>query len=524
MVFAKYTENLYESEVYRELERQAVRKGHFNPSPAEQVKIAAAQINKTRSANQPVDAIPSDDLIQDIARLAFAMRRKGYVDHAEDLEKKLILYKQAESALYNVSPESNAALLQFSHRDGDVEIIEGAGEPGTIETIESIAKKIRQVAEKQPTGKLPGKGPSKTASLTELAALVKDAGLHKKAQDPVAQTRGEIQGIYNRFEPYRKFNIDPAQYRFDTQGVNWQSPNVRWLYDQAIPGSAGSVSNYMNILKMMGKAATPSYDDLVALAKANPQLITSVANALGASIGTQEGPSPVSGYETNYARVISDKLNQLAQATWSAANYSKANQWVQAQFNALNTELGKINITVPAAAVDAVGVPIPAEIFAGAKAISDRFAAIRDGSLNKQIVWSILSFLGTNSQQVLTEFWNGVSTASAQVTADLTAYTKADTSPDVVRGLAGQLNGTIAEWREYSKTGENEDKVRSVLERLNAVVKVLNAFAGGRAKDLIAKLEAACPWLRGQVGKTVQDLQAFITDMASTKPADLGGK
>lgn len=170
-MIAKYTNNLYSSEVYRELERQAVRKGHFKPSEEQVVKTAAAQVQQQEAINKPVDTTPSDDLAQDVARLAFAMRRKGYVRQAEDLEEKLVLFKKAERELYNVTPEKNSDFIQFSHRDGDKDIIEGAGELGVIETIDSLADKIRAVTQKEPTGKLPGK----SASMNELAELIKNS-------------------------------------------------------------------------------------------------------------------------------------------------------------------------------------------------------------------------------------------------------------------------------------------------------------------------------------------------------------
>lgn len=239
MVIAKYTENLYASEVYRELERQAVRKGHFKPTEEQQIKLAAVQVEQKRRINRPIDASPSDDLVQDIARLAFAMRRKGFISQAEDLEQKLVVYKQAETDMYKVTPgndfapfenpegefsvadgelgvvetldsaakkirsitekeptgklsslvkelgltkeassplydvtsEKNKDFFEFAHRDGDVEIIEGSGELGKIETIESLAKKIREMVGRNPTGK----APSKNASLEAFAGYIKTA-------------------------------------------------------------------------------------------------------------------------------------------------------------------------------------------------------------------------------------------------------------------------------------------------------------------------------------------------------------
>lgn len=226
MVVQKYTNNLYSSEVYRELERQAVRKGHFEPTPEEIVRAAATKVSQHQSINKSIDVSPSDDLVQDIARLAYAMRRKGFVSQAEDLEEKLIVYKIAEtdyykvktdnpdfsirdgeqdieivpakdghgkienifstqkkthdiatknptgklaeasSPFYGVTQEKNIDFINFAHRDGDVNLV-GIGDLGTIETIQSVAEKILAVTLKQPTGMLP-----KNASLSEIAKIV----------------------------------------------------------------------------------------------------------------------------------------------------------------------------------------------------------------------------------------------------------------------------------------------------------------------------------------------------------------
>lgn len=226
MVVQKYTNNLYSSEVYRELERQAVRKGHFDPTPEEIVAAAAEKVSQHQKINKVIDTTPSGDLIHDITRLAYAIRRKGFVSLAEDLEQKLMAYKVAETEYYNlktdnpdfsirekesdveiapakddlgkvetifssqkkthdvatknptgklakasspfygVTQEKNIDFINFAHRDGDVNIV-GAGDLGTFETIQSAAEKILAVTLKQPTGRLP-----KNASLSEIAKIV----------------------------------------------------------------------------------------------------------------------------------------------------------------------------------------------------------------------------------------------------------------------------------------------------------------------------------------------------------------
>ena len=203
MTIAKYTNNLYASEVYRELERQAAKNGFFKPSETQQVKIAAQQVTMERNINKPIDSKPSDDFIQDVARLAYAMRRKGFLSQADDLEQKLVIYKQAENALYNVTPEKNQDFIGFAHRDGDVQIVDG-GELGQIETIQSAAEKIRAVTLKQPTGKL--------ASLA--AEILKNAqipGTPKPAEPEAsgkpaekAKLSDEIQGDVNTIKEHLK--------------------------------------------------------------------------------------------------------------------------------------------------------------------------------------------------------------------------------------------------------------------------------------------------------------------------------
>lgn len=233
MVIQKYTENIYASEVYRELERQAVRKGEFNPTPGQQVKLAALEVTQKRQINQPINVSPTADLTQDVARLAFAMRRKGFVSQAEELEQKLVIYKQAECALYNVTPEKNSDFIQFGHRDGDVEIIEGAGELGTIETIESIADKILAVTRKQPTGKLPGK-----MAISELANIIKNAQssdylpdtgeevisgateatekeqIQKDVQEIVGKIKDSLKKIYSNFQQINDISFNDAMTTF----------------------------------------------------------------------------------------------------------------------------------------------------------------------------------------------------------------------------------------------------------------------------------------------------------------------
>jgi hypothetical protein len=317
MVIQKYTDNLYASEVYRELERTAVRKGHFKPTEEQQIKIASQQVQQKEAINKPIDATPSDDLVQDVARLAYAMRRKGYVAQADDLEQKLVLFKKAESSLYDVTPEKNKDFIQFGHRDGDVEIIEGSGDLGTIETIESLADKIKAVTLKQPTGKLPGKD----ASLREIASFIKSAQLDAmkedtggdggvpQATDPTETDEGKIdagtQSAINQIKAQLKQVGDGF---LQMQSVNFDDAMTTFLHGEAGKSSVfntlggnqyGELDKYGRMYKAAYGKGQPSAQTIQSTLINNPQ----GANQYLQSIGVQD----------KVARRIQTMLTKLSQ-------------------------------------------------------------------------------------------------------------------------------------------------------------------------------------------------------------------
>jgi hypothetical protein len=261
MPIVKYTDNLYASEVYRELERQAVKKGSFKPTETELVKLAAQEVVQTQQINREVETDPSDDLIQDVARLAYAMRRKGFINQAEDLEQKLVIFKQAESSLYNVTPESNRDFLDFAHRDGDVNLIDGSGDFGTIETLQSVADKILAVTRKEPTGKL--------ASLA--AMITKEAQEHKRpaflgatreqigygAPPPVAPDQSQMAPIGQAQAP--QFSVPEVPGTTPTQVTS--APQT---VEQLITNANAVLINFDNIRKQLPiQAAALSFDNTI---------------------------------------------------------------------------------------------------------------------------------------------------------------------------------------------------------------------------------------------------------------------
>jgi hypothetical protein len=81
--------NLYASEVYRELERQAIRKGFFTPTDSDIVKNAAVNVKNTNLENTVLNE--SGNLLQDIAILTSELRKKGLDTYAENIEQNLLI-------------------------------------------------------------------------------------------------------------------------------------------------------------------------------------------------------------------------------------------------------------------------------------------------------------------------------------------------------------------------------------------------------------------------------------------------
>lgn len=131
------------SEVYRELERHAVKKGFFEIRDEERVKLAAQQLKHDKEN----DFSPSDNLEFDIARLADGLRSRGFERHADALENNYVMYKSAESSLYDLPSDD---VVDFAHRDGSVKLFDAESEYGVVEDKKDQAKKIKKIVEKGP--------------------------------------------------------------------------------------------------------------------------------------------------------------------------------------------------------------------------------------------------------------------------------------------------------------------------------------------------------------------------------------
>ena len=90
-----------------------------------------------------------------LLKLCNKLRAEGFAKYADSLEDKFVNYKAAGVHLYQAHKETGEDLVERAHPDGDNKIVsEVSNNNGDVETIVSKHKKIVDVVNKQPTGKL----------------------------------------------------------------------------------------------------------------------------------------------------------------------------------------------------------------------------------------------------------------------------------------------------------------------------------------------------------------------------------
>lgn len=210
------------NEVMRELEGIYAKKEPARPRQSEEiVKTAAITIGP--------NVKPTNSLLLDLCKLAGGLRHRGFTHYADELETKIADYKKAET-LYNLHQDTMEDLSQYAHRDGDVEISESANGFGVVETVQSAAKKIREIAEKDPKVKIASR-------------IIKSA----QEEDATPQQVIERQvGYYNQVKNTLPF--EPNKIRFEAVAdADWQKPQIQRLYAKYAKVNVNEIRNYFRI-------------------------------------------------------------------------------------------------------------------------------------------------------------------------------------------------------------------------------------------------------------------------------------
>jgi hypothetical protein len=116
-----------------------------------------APLTKQASVSKKADLAPGESLSENLLKLCSGLRGAGLESAAQEIEQNFLLMKTAEVHLYHVHDEEGEDIIDFAHPDGGKKLDKSWDELGEIETIVERQKKIRQVVEKEPTGKLDAK-------------------------------------------------------------------------------------------------------------------------------------------------------------------------------------------------------------------------------------------------------------------------------------------------------------------------------------------------------------------------------
>lgn len=118
--------------------------------------IASLQDNEIEPAKPLLSQAKEDSsLTMVLLKLCNKLRVEGFNKYADSIENKFVSYKAAGVHLYKVHKETGEDLIDTAHPEGDNKIVSDVSDNnGDVETITSRHKKIVDIVQKQPTGKL----------------------------------------------------------------------------------------------------------------------------------------------------------------------------------------------------------------------------------------------------------------------------------------------------------------------------------------------------------------------------------
>ena len=132
-----------DSSTMRALEKLAQEKGLIKPEA----------LHKKASMPVKPDLTPTSDLMDNILKLCGGLRAQGMDESAQELETYYLGYKQAQT-LYETSKEKGEDVIQSAHPDGSHKLEDVEGDEAVVEDVLDKHRRILDVVNKKPTGKL----------------------------------------------------------------------------------------------------------------------------------------------------------------------------------------------------------------------------------------------------------------------------------------------------------------------------------------------------------------------------------
>jgi hypothetical protein len=225
--------------------------------------------------------------------------------------------KQA-SGLYGVTQDTTKAIIDFAHRDGDVDVV-GWGELGTFETIQSIADKILAVTKKLPKGADKGESDGFLA-VEKVASLIKE-GQENKYGFYIDNIKINLNSIVKTINILNTPNISFSNVVNENGSGTFLHgmPGLSSLFIQ-LGGDYKSVDSYGRMYKnAFGKNVPNNTSEYAPLIKqnivSNPANAFSYISSIGTSVKSNELPLPtrftMEGTR-NTLKEFSDKAGEVA--------------------------------------------------------------------------------------------------------------------------------------------------------------------------------------------------------------------
>ncbi len=189
-----------------------------------------------KTAKPSLDLNPSKNFLENILKLTAGLRAQGFVRHAEDLEKKYVVYKRAES-LYETSKETGEDVVDQAHPKGS-HTLDGGHK---VLTIVDQKKEIEQVVNKKPTGKF--------ASNNEIINAVK----------LVFAAETSLQFVSEFLVPHLNAALTELQKNKDNRSVNALT-SIKSLIDSVSRLTEATLASEIN---RVGEAASKIREELV---------------------------------------------------------------------------------------------------------------------------------------------------------------------------------------------------------------------------------------------------------------------
>jgi hypothetical protein len=502
-----HNESIFSSEVYRELERQAVRKGFFNPTPEEQVKLAAQEVHKLELTG---------DLTLDIPILAESLRARGYSKQANDLEQKFMLFKQAEVHLYHVHDEEGEDLLDFAHKDGDVEVAPAQEERGKVETVQSAAKKILEVVRKQPTGKF--------ASKTGLKKVAQQPAL----EDPVKAAENHVKGVFDALKKALILKIDLPTLAGRDLGRDQKARQIYAWLSGGKP-SQQQILRYYRALQALGATNGNQVNDQFVRTwvynnRDNPDAIRNLGNLVGAPLyGILPPDQHVSVVQEQIIPAIVNGFRNMYNTVWGQS-WAQAPQKIRNIYDKVVTAVNAINKD-PGTIVNAAGDIDLKTGMERLKQIADGMNAIKSSNDYKNLR-TILAALNPGQLQAFDKFWAGVDPA---INAASEGVAKGRNIGGTITGLAGKLGGAYKKWEAYRNSldpDKDKEEREKAAQIMGLIAKLSNAVKDEQPfvhfmRELPGLADALGDQSIGQI-RNLEGLRNYVTNIEAETAAALG--